>query len=63
MRCENCKKKGIPLQCKFCNKGFCCSCIQLEVHNCEGLKVKIDKDIKRLEKDITCTPKKKLEAI
>ena len=40
MPCLKCKKKGIPIPCKYCNLSFCSRCIQLEIHNCSGSDIK-----------------------
>ena len=45
MPCFKCKKKGIPINCKYCNYGFCSRCIVLEIHNCEGIKHKKEKEL------------------
>lgn len=63
MRCQNCKRKGICIQCSCCKDNFCTACIQLEVHQCKELKVKIDKDLKRLEQSTPCIQATKLQAI
>ena len=36
MRCKYCKnKKAILLECKYCKKGFCVSCIEIVKHECQ----------------------------
>ena len=36
-RCTNCRAKRALLdRCKYCDADFCFSCIQFEVHDCEG---------------------------
>lgn len=63
MRCANCKKKGIPLTCKFCSNSFCTSCIQLEIHNCNGINVKRTEELKNLEETLKFEPPRKLDSI
>ena len=38
MRCKECIKKGITIECKWCKNEYCTKCIQLEVHNCENIE-------------------------
>ena len=36
MRCKFCNcKKSILLECKYCEKGFCASCIDIVKHECQ----------------------------
>lgn len=36
MRCKYCKrKKAILLECKYCNIGYCSSCIEISRHECQ----------------------------
>lgn len=57
MPCERCKKKcGIPIDCKYCEGKFCPRCLHLEKHNCPGIELKINKDLKHLEKKVEFTP-------
>ena len=56
MRCQCCKKKGIPIDCKYCTKHFCSRCINLEEHKCEGLQSWKDDYKKRLEKQLEFKP-------
>jgi predicted nucleic acid binding AN1-type Zn finger protein len=60
MRCLCCKKKkGIPIDCKYCGLGYCSGCIQLEVHACKGMETKKDDELKTLEKQLDFKPDKK----
>lgn len=52
MPCGHCKKKGIPIPCKHCEKSFCSKCIQLEIHNCEGIQKKLDIERENLDRKI-----------
>jgi hypothetical protein len=52
MPCKCCKKKGIPIPCTYCDKSFCSSCIQLEIHGCEGIQKKLDIDKENLGKKL-----------
>ena len=52
MPCNNCKKKGIPMDCKYCPGKFCSTCINLEKHDCEGLVYKLENCRKLLEKKL-----------
>ena len=54
-----CKKKRIPINCKYCNHGFCSRCIILEIHNCEGIKQKKEKELKELNNKLEFVPDKK----
>jgi predicted nucleic acid binding AN1-type Zn finger protein len=51
-RCVNCKKKGIPITCKYCTNGYCSSCIQLEIHKCSGIETKNNEEKTNLEKKL-----------
>lgn len=57
MRCDFCKKKCIPLACKWCGNNYCVKCIMLETHECEHLlncKLESLKNLKtKLEKEKT----------
>ena len=46
MRCKNCKKKKVTIECKWCKEEYCTSCIQVEEHNCSNIEecVKYKKD-------------------
>ena len=59
MPCFKCKKKGIPIDCKYCNLGFCSRCIVLEIHECKGMDVKKDIELKELDKRLEFKPDKK----
>jgi hypothetical protein len=49
MKCEQCKRTPAILKCKECSCSFCCGCIQLEVHSCEGINKKKIQDLALLE--------------
>lgn len=50
MKCEHCKRKtGITLVCTSCKHDYCTGCIQLEIHNCACINIKIEKERKILE--------------
>ena len=59
MPCFKCKKKGIPINCKYCKYDFCSRCIVLEIHNCEGIKHKKEKELKELNNKLAFIPDKK----
>jgi len=59
MPCFKCKKKGIPIDCKYCNSGFCSRCIVLEIHACKGIETKKENEIKELDKKLEFKPDKK----
>ena len=59
MPCFKCKKKGIPINSKYCNYDFCSRCIVLEIHNCEGIKQKKEKELKELNNKLEFVPDKK----
>jgi len=42
MRCLSCRKKCMHIECKFCTKMFCSSCIQPEIHVCEQMNELIE---------------------
>jgi predicted nucleic acid binding AN1-type Zn finger protein len=52
MGCDKCKRKGVPIDCKYCEQHFCPRCIQLEVHNCDGIQKRKDEHLKQLEKQL-----------
>ena len=58
MPCLKCKKKGIPMICKYCNLGFCSRCILLEMHDCSGAELKKQDTLKNLKR-----PSYKFEAL
>ena len=60
MPCFKCKKKGIPIDCKYCNLGFCSRCIVLEIHECKGMDVKKDVELKELDKRLEFKPDKEI---
>jgi predicted nucleic acid binding AN1-type Zn finger protein len=59
MPCFKCKKKGIPIDCKYCNLGFCSRCIVLEIHGCKGIETKKENEIKELDRKLEFKPDKK----
>jgi|UniRef100_A0A6C0CNC9 predicted nucleic acid binding AN1-type Zn finger protein len=60
MRCAWCKKKSsVPIHCKYCDGEFCTSCYNLEKHQCMGLQLKKEEDLKNLEKKLEYKPEKK----
>ncbi len=59
MPCFKCKKKGIPINCKYCNYDFCSRCIILEIHNCKGIEQKKDLELNQLNKKLEFTSNKK----
>lgn len=59
MPCLNCKRKGIPIDCKYCKLGFCSRCIVLEIHNCKGVEIKKENQKKELEKKLEFKPDRK----
>ncbi len=61
MGCDKCRKKGIPILCKYCSKSFCTRCIQLEIHKCDGLDDKRKLELSALSKAIDYTSPKKLQ--
>lgn len=63
MPCERCKKKGIPIKCKYCDGSYCTRCMALEIHECPGLEKKIENDRIILTKKMEYTPPRKLELI
>ena len=52
MGCDLCKRKGIPIDCKYCEGHFCSRCINLEQHKCPGITDKKKDYIKKLEKQL-----------
>ena len=58
MRCKNCKKKKVTIECKWCKEEYCTSCIQVEEHNCSNIeecvkykKDKLEGNLQRITKD------------
>jgi len=37
-RCPKCNRKGLKLECKYCNESFCYSCHLPEIHDCLNLQ-------------------------
>ena len=63
MKCQNCLKKRITIECLSCKKLFCTACIQIEEHKCECIKLKIENELKNLEKKLPQVQiKKKIES-
>lgn len=62
MKCEHCKKRvGITVECVWCKNQYCTGCIQLEVHECTCIHLKIEKEKKVLEmKNVRVSPPKKV---
>lgn len=61
MPCDQCKRKGIPIACNYCTGNFCTRCIHLDVHACEGIQKKKDKDMQNLKKSLPTVIKSKVE--
>jgi hypothetical protein len=59
MPCFKCKKKGIPIPCKYCNLSFCSRCIQLEIHNCSGSDIKKQDSLEKLKCQLKFEKEKK----
>ena len=59
MPCFKCKKKGIPIECKYCNLGFCSRCIVLGTHDCKGIELKKKNELKELDKRLEFKTEKK----
>ncbi len=63
MPCLKCKKKGIPMICKYCNLGFCSRCILLEMHNCSGANLKKQDNLDKLKTQLEFKKTPKVEII
>ncbi len=63
MPCLKCKKKGIPMICKYCNLGFCSKCILLEMHNCSGAELKKQDNLDKLKTQLEFKKPPKVEII
>ena len=63
MPCDKCKKKGIPIPCKYCKGEFCSRCIQLEVHTCDGIEKSKQDHLSNLKKQLAFEPTKKVASI
>ena len=63
MPCLKCKKKGIPMICKYCNLGFCSRCILLEMHDCSGAELKKQDTLKNLKTQLEFKKHPKFETI
>ena len=63
MKCENCLRKKITVECLSCKNQHCTGCIQIEEHVCECIQAKIQNELKNLEKKLPhIQPKKKIES-
>lgn len=51
-KCHQCKTKTIILVECICEKKFCLSCCQYEIHNCPKLEVAIAEEKSKLDKDL-----------
>ena len=60
MGCSLCKKKGIPIDCKYCLGKFCSRCINLEQHNCKGIEDYKKFHRENLQKQLAFEPKSKV---
>lgn len=63
MKCFNCKKRlgGVSITCSYCKNEYCVGCIQLEIHGCECIHLKIEKELKILQdKNVRIQPPKKI---
>ena len=63
MPCLKCKKKGIPMICKYYNLGFCSRCILLEMHDCSGAELKKQDTLKNLKTQLEFKKPPKVETI
>jgi predicted nucleic acid binding AN1-type Zn finger protein len=63
MPCFKCKKKGIPIECKYCNLCFCSRCIVLETHECKGIELKKKNELKELDKRLEFKTEKKFGVV
>ena len=63
MPCDNCKKKGIPMQCNYCTGQFCTKCLKIDGHACPGESLKRERELENLEKKLAYTPQRKLATI
>lgn len=63
MPCSLCRKKGIPIDCRYCNNSLCARCIDLTIHNCSGIEDWKKEKISVLEKQLDFKPKKKITLI
>jgi hypothetical protein len=59
MRCDHCKRKRITIECSWCKNQYCSGCIQLEIHMCKNIHLKIEKEKKIIEeKNVQIVSKK-----
>ena len=59
MPCFKCKKKGIPIDCKYCGLRCCSRCIVIEKDECKGINLKKEDEIKDLNKRLEFKPDRK----
>ena len=63
MKCQNCLRKRLTMECLSCKNMYCSGCIQIEEHKCECRDLKIQKEIQSLEKKLPKqNPKKRIES-
>ena len=61
--CQKCLRKRITVECLSCKHMYCPGCIQIEEHKCECTHLKIQNELKILEKKLPhIQPKKKIES-
>ena len=64
MPCQLCNKKcGVPIECLYCKGNFCPRCTHLEKHNCQGINIKINKQLEELKNKIEFKPEPKVYTI
>lgn len=44
-KCNCCNRKKITIKCISCSANFCSGCIQLEIHKCPEIDMKIKKEL------------------
>lgn len=61
MKCTHCSRKRITVECAWCKNQYCTGCIQLEIHMCVNIHLKIENDKKIIEeKNCRVSPPKKV---